>query len=368
MVFEMSILAGGSGPTSTDCATSMLMQTLDSKYRGGEDYYDEEDGEGADAIDSFLKNLPEILVSVIIIMIAYFVWTFFNSPTGSALGNAVGELVGMLTDMMRKWQFFLLAYAVIALLPAAGRGLAYLVDRFDKRATSNALKKYNKMQNDSQMALERSKIQADLNKTYSNAYIDFVKQNYDASQADRMIRTVLNHRYFVEDPDNPGEFQYNPLSESVPEDLDRTLKKVRQGEFVATVRGYEAQGDFGKFSKAVIERTADDMRIMERQQDTSVAKEVYDKSPRFQAGFEISQSVLKMADETGITDFRKIYKVHYALTEQMGPDGKLKSDDSGLSNEDIQRKQALKLWFRLQDADLDSPAKVTSQYAKQKVK
>lgn len=363
MVFEMSILAGGSGRTSTDCAASMLMQTLDSKYRGGEDYYDDEDGEGADAIDSFLKNLPEILVSVIIIMIAYFVWTFFNSPTGSALGNAVGELVGMLTDMMRKWQFFLLAYAVIALLPAAGRGLAFLVDRFDKRATSNALKKYNKMQNDSQMALERSKIRADLNKAYSNAYIDFVKQNYDASQADRMIRTVLNHRYFVEDPDNPGEFQYNPLSESVPDDLDRTLKGVREGEFVATVRGYEAQGDFGKFSEEAIERTADDIRAMKNQQYTIVAQEVYDASPRFQAGFEICQSVLNMADETGITNFEDIYRVQYALVEQMGPDGKLKSDDPLFTNEDIQKKQALKLWFNLQDADLNTPGKVTSQYA-----
>lgn len=355
---------------STDCAASMLIQTLDSKYRGGEDYYDDEDGEGADAIDSFLKNLPEILVSVIIIMIAYFVWSFFNSPTGSALGNAVGELVGMLTDMMQKWQFFLLAYAVIAFIPLAGRGLAFLVDRFDKRATSNALKKYNKMQNDSEMSLKRSKILADLNKNFSNAYTDLVKQKYTATQADQMIRAVLNHQFYVEDPNNPDKFEFKPLSESLSPDLEQTLMDVRAANSIARSEGIASHGDIGGMrSEADFVQLSNDRQLVLDNRfgaRTEPVRVAMDNAVTRQL-----EMIIKVVDQLGIDDINAKAAGISNMMDSLNDMRTSAAGDIDVDREfqevDVQR-QALKAFYGAQDDSLITPGDVNSEFQKRRKK
>ena len=194
---------------------SNLFQTVHSKYRNGDDYYEDDEEGGADAIDSFLKNLPEILVSVIVIMIAYFVWSFFNSPTGSALGEAAGELVGMIAEMMQKWQLFLFAYVLMALIPAVGRGIAYVADRFDKGRTARSLRKYTRVQHDDAMALKRAELISELNEKHSKFYIDAAQKfGYTGAQAEEIYRKILEHQFITLDDD--GNPKYNPL----PGDLE----------------------------------------------------------------------------------------------------------------------------------------------------
>lgn len=92
------------------------------RYRSGEVDMDE----GVDGVDSFLRNLPQILISVIVIMIAYSVFQFFNSPVGSALGDALGELVGLISMAVNKTAF---AFPVILVL-----GIVYMVARVFEQA------------------------------------------------------------------------------------------------------------------------------------------------------------------------------------------------------------------------------------------
>lgn len=85
------------------------------KYRSS---YDDEDG--IDGIDSFLRNLPQILFSIIIIIVAYGVLKFFQSPVGSALGDSLGAFVGVLTEMLSQWEFIGVVLVVLWLLKQPG--------------------------------------------------------------------------------------------------------------------------------------------------------------------------------------------------------------------------------------------------------
>lgn len=235
------------GSFATQHDISNLFQTVHSKYRGaGDDYYedDEEEG-GVDAIDSFLKNLPEILVSVIVIMIAYFVWSFFNSPTGSALGEAAGELVGMIAEMMQKWQLFLFAYVLMALIPAVGRGIAYVADRVDKGRTARSLQKYTRAQHDDAMALKRAELLSELNEKRSKFYIDAAQKfGYSGAQAHAIYERILAHEFVTLDDD--GNPKYIPLpgdleGASVSEGAFKCRKVVHEMS-VATAESYERNG------------------------------------------------------------------------------------------------------------------------------
>lgn len=217
----MKTYTGQQAGMSSQRATSTPLRTVTSSYRSAnDDYFEDEEEEGGDAIDSFLKNLPEILVSVIVIMIAYFVWSFFNSPTGSALGQAAGELVGMMTEMMEKWQLFLLGYVLIALIPAVGRGIVWVADKVDSKLTARSLRKYTVAQNDADRSLKRTKLRGDLNQRMSDLYVEAASKGYDATQTDAVLKRVMAHQFYVFDPDNPDTPRYVPLDMGIDTDVE----------------------------------------------------------------------------------------------------------------------------------------------------
>lgn len=89
------------------------------------------DAGGVDGIQTFLESLPQLLISVVVIIIAYFMWTFFNSPTGTALAEALGDLVGIVTEMAKYWYVIAILVLIYALGPAIGRaGEAIASNRF----------------------------------------------------------------------------------------------------------------------------------------------------------------------------------------------------------------------------------------------
>lgn len=98
---------------------------------------DEEEVQGIDGVDTILRNIPQILTSIIVIVIAYFVWGFFNSPTGSALGEAVGDMVGLVTEMSKYWYVFVGAWALTFVGPAL---FGFLSDYADRRDTMTRYK------------------------------------------------------------------------------------------------------------------------------------------------------------------------------------------------------------------------------------
>lgn len=60
-------------------------------------------GPGFDVVDTAIKMLPRILLLVVIIMIIYSVWSFLNSPVGSALSDLVGTLAAVIGELASKW-------------------------------------------------------------------------------------------------------------------------------------------------------------------------------------------------------------------------------------------------------------------------
>lgn len=184
-------------------------------YRSaGGDYYDDED-EGADGIDTFLKNLPQILISVIVIMIAYFVWSFFNSPTGSALGDAVGDLVGMFAQMTENWRLFLLGYVLIALVPAVGRGIAYVADKIGDRSTGKSLQKFRT----SKMLQSKSTSTSlrDIGEKSHRVTVAVAKTGLNAKQTEEIHEIIRNHAPYEE---RDGNVTLQPLPDQVQKIID----------------------------------------------------------------------------------------------------------------------------------------------------
>ena len=72
--------------------------------------------DGIDGMDSFLRNLPQILFSIVIIMVVYGVMKFLSSPVGASLGDALGALVGIATEAISYWQLFIIGWLVIRFL------------------------------------------------------------------------------------------------------------------------------------------------------------------------------------------------------------------------------------------------------------
>lgn len=103
---------------------------------------------GIDGIDGLLRSLPEILISVIVIIVAYFIWRFFNSEVGKALSATTTELVSALSDMLSNWRFFLLGFVAVKVLLPLGTNV---ISFFATRAETSSLRRQQLMLNDPEL-------------------------------------------------------------------------------------------------------------------------------------------------------------------------------------------------------------------------
>lgn len=184
-------------------------EILNSRFRSGY-YEDDEEEEGVDGIDTFLKNLPQILISVIVIMIAYFVWSFFNSPTGSALADGIGELVAMVAEMMQNWKMFFWAYILSIALPAMGRTIGSLANFFDRRSESKAARKFAHAQHNAEMIRNRNNDIFNVKIKTTEAMITAAREaNYTEADMKLLFEELQAHEWVTVNPNDPSDWSIN---------------------------------------------------------------------------------------------------------------------------------------------------------------
>lgn len=86
-----------------------LKEVVSLKFRGDDDDgdYDEDADSG---LEAFLGNLPQIMISIVMLVVIYSIWKMIRSPVGEKFVENLGDLAGTAVDMLGDWRLILFSW------------------------------------------------------------------------------------------------------------------------------------------------------------------------------------------------------------------------------------------------------------------